>query len=244
MARPSSTAPRGAARRSMSTATIPYLSRRALPVCSGAAAAPFGSGYNYVDLTEAGGDLGFAHAVRLYWLLERVSFSPSGTATRLFDGATSSYAATHSGPAPSTSGLTGYQVYGNIIANHTPQGSSTQPVEPAFRICYGKNASSFAEALVVFSGIYPSDTGSVGLAVCFAGGRWRLYYNFEFFENAFGALLIRNPARFSTHVIVASGTLVLDGLTLEWKAGILPAIAANYSTTGLGLMVTPEFWAF
>jgi hypothetical protein len=43
-----------------------------------------GSGYDYVTLTETAGDEGLAEACRLWWLLEEVVFTPSGSVSGSF----------------------------------------------------------------------------------------------------------------------------------------------------------------
>jgi len=230
----------------MSTATIPFLSRRGfLPFC--ASEANFSnSTYNSVALTEVSGDEGLAHAMSLWWNLENIEFTPSGTQT-LFPGVIS-FSKTFRAFTPNTTELTRFETRGAIAGNNGITSTSTPNVEPAFRQCPAQGAfqtGMLASLNSTYTKTEPDDPTREACAVVFyigySSNRWRLYYTFDFRVFSPGAeslgLFIFNP-NFSSGVPEATGTVSLFGLTLNWEG------FGNFSPSGFGLSASSTNWSF
>jgi hypothetical protein len=189
-----------------------------------AAIAP-GSSYKYVTLTETSGDEGLAEACRLWWLLQEVVFTPTGS---------SEY--------PQTP-------YPPITASFSEVHTVTNSVEPIDRV-----ASTDLEFLGGSgdSGGGSEDGWSYDATfrIAYVSSEWRLYYRFAFSARTFaGEYFPGDPYFFSVYISSSeddsngSGTFSLFGYTLNWHgAGYMDGIGDVMPITGGGLTATSTFY--
>lgn len=194
-----------------------------------AATAP-GSSYRYVTLNETSGDEGLAEACRLWWLLQEVDFTPTGS---------SEYPQT---PYPS------------ITASFSEVHTVTNSVEPVDRV------ASTGREFLGGSGDsgYGSEDGWGYFAffrIAYVSSEWRLYYNFGFSAGTFVAELFPgdpDPQPYFFNVIIASndseyavsGTFSLFGYTLNWYGlGAMDGEDEIKTVTGAGLTATSTFFS-
>lgn len=221
----------------MSTATIPFQLRRGpFPFCANEAddTAP-----DYVVLDETDGDEGLAEAMRLWWMLEKVSFTPTGSAN---DGE-DSYAFTKvfTAPEPDTTDLTTYELRGAVTGQSLP---ITAPAftskQPALRACTDGGGTIISTQIFYEYSIGDQEFGRFALIISYTSGRWRLNYQFSFQRGDVQVCApgTNNP---SASPVVATGTVSLGGYDLNWEGRELDSLAPP---TGYGLTLTADFWAF
>lgn len=192
-------------------------------------------------------------AIRLYWMLERLSFAPTGTATHVATATAKSFSKTFSGPLPDTADLVSFGMGGSVVGG-AGFSSTTQPfVEPAVRVCPDSSPGSIYQNTTTYqtgSGATLSGEGAEPISMFLAYvGEWRLYYRFVFIVRAqvsgvgFVELgRICNDADISAGAVVASGNFSLFGLTIPWDAKV-PS-SPTYSFTGAGLLCSETFLSF
>lgn len=237
----------------MSAATVPFQLRNGFfPFCiEDVDTVPtLGSYYDFVPLVDVDGDAGFAQAMRLYWLLERVSFTPTGTAS--YFGDYRSFSRVFSAPGPDLAGLFNYEVGGAVVGNVESSSPGTSAAEPARRACpgvhYGRIYGGEASYPFTPSGLERAD--SVDLFIRCIDGEWRLYYRFFFGIGIISPVtglivfagIISNPSSPTVGVdqIVSTGSLSLFGLSLDYVAHI--PFPDDCTFTGAGLSAVAEFW--
>jgi hypothetical protein len=189
-----------------------------------------GGGYKYVTLTETSGDEGLAEACRLWWLLQEVVFTPTGS---------SEY--------PQTP-------YPPITASFSEVHTANNSVEPVDRV-----ASTDREFLGDSgnSGGGSEDGWSyyAFLRIAYVSSEWRLYYQFSFSARTFVGEYFPGepdpqPYFFSVYISsseddsAGSGTFSLFGYTLNWYgAGYMDGIGEYMPITGGGITATSTFYS-
>jgi len=240
----------------MSTATIPFQFRNGfLPDSAGGSVGVY---FNYVDLTSIDGDNGLREAARIWWALERIKMTPSGTVTMGSDSITFE----HEYQAPDALDTSASDFYyvsqsGSICASSSSIGSTTTK-EPAFR-----SAKTYSNDLIPCDFIQGFDTRTTPyyryeycrfkFYVYFTGTKWRLYYQFSFYVTSsqssyFSQLGICNPAInlgsiIADSTIYASGSFLLFGYTINWNAGYYSDYPSSIFS-GAGLSCTTTEWTF
>ncbi len=231
----------------MSSATIPFQLRRGLlPFCADDAVPPSGA-YDYVALTPTSGDAGFSQAIQLWWFIERLTFTPTGTCTRIGLGNTVTFTKTMSAPLPDTTDLGSFVVRGAVTGNVNVSSTSFVFTEPAYRICdtdvLGTGPAMLYEAQTNYGYGTSAEFLTASFHLVFESGEWRLYYKFSFYAFASGPgltaeLLIGNPALATG--AGTTGTFTLFGLTLNWAARYDPsAVVSGIGLTATDAYVTP-----
>ncbi len=212
----------------MSTATIPFLCRRGfLPFCPREATIPV-SGYDYVSITDE-------QAIQLFWMLEQVTFVPTGSVSPSGYSFTKSF----SSPGPNTTGLTNFNVDGAVVAGEFSTSASTPSVQPANKVC--SDGELITTNAMYSSGAY-SERFSVSLYLAYSSG-WRLYYKFSFSFASFRYEILNpsgTPGAAGLAVFDTSGTLSLLGLTLSWSG----YVELGYTASGVGLSASSVNWTF
>lgn len=228
----------------MSTATLPFSCRSgALPRVIGAMSSA--SSFNYVDLDEVDSDEGLSEAMRIYYCLERLSFTPSGTVTEDANPTnTFTYGTIFTAPLPVTTNLTAYLIRGSIVANDTSTSSSSTSLaslEPAFRMGAQTRVDGAEAIRARWNYLTGTDNedGSLDLAISYVVGvGWRLYYAFSF--EGEGPIAITNPAWFPASTPDSTGTVDVLGYDLNFSVFSV----WGYTVTGAGLTCTATEWTF
>jgi hypothetical protein len=232
----------------MSTAATEFLSRKKFfPFCASQAdpsGIPFLAQYDSVVFHVTSGDAGLAEAMRFFWMIEQVTFTPTGTVTNTSSPFNSiSFSKTYTAPLPATADLSNYLVSGSVLglrrSDPTSSDTALASVEPVYRACSDNLVHRFDMQYSVVSSISTYERGFFDIVVAYTGIDWRLYYRFYFFDETI-TLRIRNPA-FSSGGVVTSGTVSLGGLTLAWD-GETPG--GTYVASGYGLTASSVFWSF
>jgi hypothetical protein len=184
-----------------------------------------GGGYKYVTLTETSGDEGLAEACRLWWLLQEVVFTPTGS---------SEYPQTPYPPITAT-----------LSEVHTV----TNSVEPVDRVALtdlefldgsGDSAGGSEDGWNYYA----------TFKIAYVSSEWRLYYLFFFGARTFaGEYFPGEPFFFNVYIIsseddsTGSGTFSLFGYTLNWYGtGYMEGIGDFMPITGGGLTATSTFY--
>jgi hypothetical protein len=180
--------------------------------------------YDYVALTDSGGDEGLGEACRLWWLMEGVVVTPSGTASWTIPE--------------------GYGYSGDLFAInrcHDGFNSYTGVLELWMRTLtpvYELNGSQ----------------NTTEIYIAYAGGEWRMYYRlfylcvegssvWQAIPNSLYKFIISNPEGQFPGTPITTGSSDLWGYSLEWTA-----IATNqeettpfvYSVANVGLTFSSE----
>lgn len=232
----------------MSTATIPFILRRSfLPFCPNDVTSG-GADYDYVSISTE-------DAVRLYFMLEKVSLTPTGD--RKLDGVLqASFTKTFTAPEPSdTTDLTSFSIEGPVINPENIGDEETPVSEPALRVCTNSFLTGASEGDIISFGMEyepdPMDSihdeaCSFALRVAYVSGEWRAYYRFQFNLGSDGYTRIKSPSNSpNPTTFVGSGTMDFAGLTFSWIAeqalmdDIPPMSFENY-----GLTCSTTFWSF
>lgn len=198
----------------MSTATIPYSMRIGpIPGVRNDISDLDGSIYDfsYIELNETDSDAGLLEAAKIYWLLESVEFTPSGT---IASGQSFTKTFRYPNPYPTTYIC---EVFGIISG-----GTSSEPttIEPVYRGDYtrkailGQTSTPTPAKVTYFPGSVYTEDGVVYLDVRYISNRWRLYYYFVFSLVDFpynGQLTSYDPGGAS-----GSGNVSFLGYSLPW----------------------------
>ena len=166
-------------------------------------------GGDYVTLTASGGDEGLAEACRIWWLIESVTLTPTGSVTF-------------------TSSFSPFSAYTATFAGDLVFPAKGAPID---RISYFSQKAYYGE---VVTGIA---TGQIYLALGYVGGSWRLYYIFQvtlFYDGIVFGLII-NP---SSGGGSPTGTFSLLGYTLSYLQFMGSQVGFDVTTSGLGLSGT------
>jgi len=180
--------------------------------------AAFDQGGDYVTLTASGGDEGLAEACRIWWLLESVTLTPTGSVT--FTQIFSPYTAI----TTTFAGDLAFVSYG-------------APVE---RIS-SANVIAYDGAPITGTATNGYSEGQIYLTLGYVGGSWRLYYIIYITlfngspgtETAFGG--ITDPFNGGGGT---TGTFSLLGYTLSYLQFLGSQDGYNVTTSGLGLSAT------
>ena len=222
----------------MSVSSIPFQLRRGgLPFCSSELVVPSDiAQYDYVDLTAVGGDGGYAEAVRVFWLLESLVFSPSGTATSVTTPfPTNTFTKTFSYPTPAATDLSSFSISGVMV--DTPVTPVTR--QPALRVCSSDAQMLYPGSIITYVVSGQIQYSLVSFLLLYVSSSWRLYYRFTFgFDTSFFAA-ITNPANVP-YPVSSTGTMSVAGYTLNWTG----SNSAAWTFTGAGLTASTTFWSF
>jgi hypothetical protein len=235
----------------MSTATIPFTFHNGfLPGL--ADYEPLG--YSVLNLTDVSGDLGLSEATRIYWLLERITFTPSGTAT---DGSiTSNFSNVFQAPdANNTSTADSTSILGSIAASRFPI-TDFSTKEPCFRGILGNQTTGLFRILPVveFSQRfltlvddppdYRDEFGEFNFIIHFNGSNWVLYYKFIFYvfhenDTEFAQVIIVSNESSADGTPGPTGTVNFLGYSLGWNSGYYAS-----SASGINLTCSTNEWSY
>jgi hypothetical protein len=184
-----------------------------------------GSGYKYVTLTETSGDEGLAEACRLWWLIQEVVFTPTGS---------SEYPQTPNPP---------------ITASFSEVHTATNSVEPVDRVAL-TDSEFLGDSGDSGGGSEDGWSYYAFFSISYVSSEWRLYYNFGFTARTFvGELFPGDPYFFSVGIFsndyeyTVSGTFSLFGYTLNWYGlGAMDGDSELKTVTGAGLSATSTFY--
>lgn len=228
----------------MSTATIPFSCRAGFIPFKRDTARPLKS---YVTLNSSGGDAGLYEAMRLYWMLESISFSPAGTVSSTVGSATRSFSETHSFPI-ATGSPDVYACTGAISF-----GSGGTKAEPAFRTGNPTSEQQYimwnSRCRYEYGTIDKELSEFVYLDVAYVSGEWRLYYSFSFElwveDIPEPRILLGKIDNDPTDPYIDSGSVSVLGYSLPWYARLSDSLLVGTgSFSGAGLTATSEFWSF
>lgn len=181
---------------------------------------PGRGGASYVDLTASGGDEGLAEACRLWWLIESVTMTPTGTADAMDGG--DSFTCTFSGSVASSSpSLVPYERV-QTVANRMTFGAVDGYNVFEYWVAY----VSSKWRLYYFFVFAVADDGGYG-------------------DGRFVQLLISNQGAYASPS--SSGTFSLFGYTLSWESvagvgGFYTDPPPTPGISGVGLSATSTFY--
>jgi hypothetical protein len=232
----------------MSTAT-PFLYREGFFPASDYGSSSL-DGWDYVTLTQTDSDLGLREAMRIWWMLEQVTVTPSGSVT--LRGITQSFSKVYRAPDCldiASSGASSY-LRGAICASLIGATLNTPIQQPVNRVVLRAGNGGLGSVLG-HRQIFAAEEGNTDLRVTFIGGEWRLYYRFLFLvvvevtsPASLAALLIQNPARSAIgyNPLGITGSNTVAGYSLNWSAFSREDPAATFS--GVGLSASSVEWTF
>ncbi len=226
----------------MSTAT-PFRFKQPFPFCIGSAAS---TGSDSVS------NLTLAQVMPFFWNLETVTFTTTGTATTGF-GVTTNCASTASlnpvtSSTPFTIGGSEGCWYGNV-SYPTALGSFPVFKTPIERVCAAITSSGFGEianfqmdysAVPNFAQFYMNfNIGNDPVNT----GKYVLLYFFQFrFDHSAGAAIEMANPNGASGTVLASGTLSIGGITLNYE--ITDVASLVVSSSGLGIGVADGFFTY
>lgn len=226
----------------MSTA-IAFKYHRPFPFCESDATDP-GATYDYIPLTSTGWDLGLSEAMRIWWLLETIEFTPTGSFGTSLVPAVFSHSFRY--PNPDNTDLLYYEITSCSLCKSTTDTSQVAN-SPSDRVCISGNTNPVIAKLDYSKVVLLSTTqenSDVNLVISCISGEWRLYYKF-LFEVTLLPLgeqgIICNPENDGGGTNVSSGTFSLFGYSLNWVAQNL---GPDSGVSGLGLSATSGFFTF
>lgn len=236
----------------MSAASIPFINRTGFFPGARPRTVP-GLTADFINLTAYDGDGGLREAMRLWWCLEQVEFTPSGTVT--FTPSSRSFSKVFRAPdsfdvAGSNGSITGSMVASTSLTGLT---LATTTKEPALRTVSSEIGLFYDLLNYHQTWLYvPSpntelEAGSAIFRIQNVSGQWRLYYEFSFQITttrttpslAQGSLFITNPS--NSQPPIATGTMTVAGYSLSWSAFTTPSGA---TASGVGLSATSVEWTF
>jgi hypothetical protein len=228
----------------MSTATIPFTFRNGY--FPGIADGSIPSGYGSVDLTSIGGDAGLSEAIRIWWMAERITFTPSGTATA--GTATATFAEVFQAPDALNTGSSSTGVKGSIAASNSFISFPASTKEPALRGIIGSTYSLIDAAYLDQNFVTDPDDQEGGrfvFSIKYDGSKWVLYYTFGFYKtnysgvNAASIAIESNPA-IATGTAGPTGTVDFFGYSLAWNSAYI--VRPSGSASGIGLALSYDEW--
>jgi len=191
------------------------------------ASGPFGD-FDYVAFADVGGDAGLAQAMRFWWNIEQINFYPVGSASS--SGGYAIDFADISGfsePLASGTDLATLNQGGSIIATDSDASNTTPAAAPSARVCYKFGSAFSLPTIISLQSSYVVGTTKgysceIYFIVAYVSSEWRLYY-YIWIKAAANILnptpntemTIQNPAQ---GALTYSGTISIDGLTLNWTA--------------------------
>ena len=181
-------------------------------------------GDNSIALTETDGDEGLAEACRLWWLLESVTFYPTGTATRSFPNQTTSFG----------DGVNDSQ---SVFPFPDEPRDRVAKVPVAFYPPGAIPGSGYFLTIIYFDSRWR-------LSCNFRFDTYVLGYFEDGTENEELALelSILTTDTLTGVPVVGSGTFSLFGYTIPWAAFYSTAYGDAPTVTGLGLTATSTFY--
>lgn len=234
----------------MSTVTNPFTFRNGYFPGIANYAPPLLYGYGYVNLTDIGGDAGLSEAIRIWWMVERIKLTPSGTATAGTASATFSQVyqapdALNTGTALSTA------IRGAIVASNSfvsVPASTTEPAKRGIGVLTLMSAAYLQQSFPVGS---PSsgnqENGFFEFLIYYNGSRWVLYYRFYCVISItsgtdIAQIEITNNPVSASGAAGPTGTVNFFGYSLAWNSGYI--LNPSGSTSGIGLTLSYDEWTF
>jgi hypothetical protein len=234
----------------MSTATIPFTFRNGF--FPGLADFSPNPAYGSVNLTATDGDAGLREAIRIWWNLERITFTPSGTATG--GAVVASFSKVFKAPDANDTGTATFtQILGSIVASNTNVTIPATTKEPALRGIIGPgtptqfsivSAVNFNQSFDYSILVDDQENGRFDFVVYYNGSQWVLYYKFDFIRVKGGTdlaeLIIVNDPEVATGTAGPTGTVNFFGYSLAWNSGY--NAFASGSVSGVGLTLSFDEW--
>jgi len=220
----------------MSTATIPFLNRAGFfPFCAEDSPPVTDPLYDAVDFSGSGD--GFAEASNAFWLLEALSFTPTGTGS----AGPFSFGTALAIPTPSTTSMVSYSLSGILGLQTFGSGviTTTRSNQPQVRICLNESIVTADASYALGGGGGGDNTYLIRFVIGYDTGtsKWRLYYRMSFSLN--GGYSIQNPNGRSTGTIAATGTVSALGMALNWDARLTTG-----TFTGTGISISTTNWTY